>query len=325
LPEDGPVRLGPVPLPAGRRVMAVEGGGQPVAWVTGVDVPDPGWVWSALSGLRGQTGLVPVLLDGAEDDGDYFFFRPADTAEIDRLDAATTLAALWDGQYQDTSGPAVLLDAPLSNRFLGLDRPPPGGHSLGDIAAAILKVMTDPAANAELERLNQIDQRNAVRQPAGPGEPGHREAPEPFPGLAPAAGRVLTQAEREAALGALQPSRIGLVPARRPADVPATVGWVTFGVDPYEFGPVQVSANAVWVGSVLRSFEDRFGASLLHLGPGAELRLLVERPPRTLEHAAMIAAEHSVFCDECAGAGLREVSGIAAALVGAPIWTFWWD
>jgi hypothetical protein len=325
LPEDGPVRLGPVPLPAGRRVLAMEGGGQPVAWVTSVDVPDPGRIWSALSGLRGDTGLVPVLLDGGEDEEDYFFFRPVGSAEIDQLDAATTLAALWDGRYEDTSGPAALWDAPLSNRFLGLDQPAPGGHSLGDIAAAIVKVMMDPAANAELERLNEIDRRNAGQQPAGPGEPGHHPQAEPFPGLAPATGGGLTQAEREAAFAALQPARIGLVAARRPADVPAAVGWVTFGVDPYEFGPVQVPANAVWVGSVLRSFEDRFGASLLHLGPGAELRLLVERPPRTLEHATAIAAEHSVFCDECAGQGLREVSDIAATLVGAPIWTFWWD
>jgi hypothetical protein len=53
--------------------------------------------------------------------------------------------------------------------------------------------------------------------------------------------------------------------------------------------------------------------------------LLVHRPPRTLEHASRIAAEHSVFCDECAGQGLREALAIAAALIGAPIWTFWWD
>jgi Domain of unknown function (DUF4253) len=64
---------------------------------------------------------------------------------------------------------------------------------------------------------------------------------------------------------------------------------------------------------------------LLKLGPGAELRLLVDQPPRTLEHATQIAAEHSVFCDECAGQGLREIPEIAVALVAAPIWTFWWD
>jgi len=38
LPEDGPAWLGPVRLPAGRRVVAFEDSGQPVAWVTSTDV-----------------------------------------------------------------------------------------------------------------------------------------------------------------------------------------------------------------------------------------------------------------------------------------------
>jgi hypothetical protein len=97
--------------------MAMEGDGRPVAWVTSVDVPDPGRAWSALSDLRGRTGLVPVLLDGQEDEEDYFFFAPASVAEIDQLDAATVLTELWDGEHQDTSDPAVFWDAPLSMEF----------------------------------------------------------------------------------------------------------------------------------------------------------------------------------------------------------------
>jgi len=127
--------------------MAVEGDGEPVAWVTGADVPDSGRVWSALWDLRGQTGLMPVLLDGGEDEQDYFFYWPPKVAEVDRLDAGTVLAAFWDGQFEDTSGPAELYDTPLSNEFLGLGQPPPGGHGLGDIVSAIVKVMTDPSAN----------------------------------------------------------------------------------------------------------------------------------------------------------------------------------
>lgn len=319
------MRLGPVPLPAGRRVTAFAGDGEPVAWVTSVDVPEPGRVWAALSGLRGQTGLMPVLLDGEEDGENYFFHWPPNTEEVDRLDAGTVLSAFWDGQFEDTSGPAGLYDMPLSREFLGLGQPPPGGHGLGDIASAIFNVMTDPSAQAELERLNELDRRNAVPLPFPLAEPDPPER-RPFPGLAPPADGTLSQAERDAALASLRPARIGLIPARRPADVPAAAGWGCFGVDgPAEFGPVRTSANAVWVGSVLRSFEDRFGATLLKLGPGAELRLLVDRPPRTLEHATQIAAEHSVFCDECAGQGLRRIPDIAAALAGAPIWTFWWD
>jgi hypothetical protein len=63
LPDEGPVRLGPVTLPAGRLVMGNQPR-EPVAWAT-ID-PLPGWdqVWVALSELHPQTGLVPILLDG---------------------------------------------------------------------------------------------------------------------------------------------------------------------------------------------------------------------------------------------------------------------
>jgi Domain of unknown function (DUF4253) len=74
---------------------------------------------------------------------------------------------------------------------------------------------------------------------------------------------------------------------------------------------------------VLRSWEDRFGARLIDVG-FTEIRLLVERPPRTLAAARRIAGEHYVLCDEC-GEGLRDISRIAASLVNAPIWAFWWD
>jgi Domain of unknown function (DUF4253) len=345
LPDNGPARLGPVDLPAGRRVLASEGPGgealgaeslgtentgtentaQPLAWVTSVDVPEPGPVWAQLSGLRGQTGLVPVLLDGEADEEDYFFFRRADIAEIDGLDGATVLAAWWEANQEDPSESGATWDTPLSRQFLGLDTPPPEGHGLGDIAGAVLRVMMDPSANAELSQLSELDRRNALPLPFQPREPEPDDKAGPFRGLAPPADGGLSRAEREGALASLPPARIGLVPAARPADVPALVGWVTFGVDPYCFGPVQVSANGVWVAAVLRSFEDRFGATLLSLGPGADMQLLVERPPRTLEHATRVAAEHSVFADECAGRGLGRISEIAAAIVGAPIWTFWWD
>jgi Domain of unknown function (DUF4253) len=54
--------------------------------------------------------------------------------------------------------------------------------------------------------------------------------------------------------------------------------------------------------SVLRSWEDRFAACLIDVG-SAEIRLLVERPPRTLAAAQRIAAEHYVLADR-SGEGL---------------------
>lgn len=74
---------------------------------------------------------------------------------------------------------------------------------------------------------------------------------------------------------------------------------------------------------MLRSWEDRFGAVLVDVGFD-EIRLLVGRPPRNLQAAERIAAEHFALADECTD-GSREIPSIATSLVKAPIWTFWWD
>jgi hypothetical protein len=79
------------------------------------------------------------------------------------------------------------------------------------------------------------------------------------------------------------------------------------------------------VGAVLRSWEERFGARLLRIGPNADVRLLVERPPRTLEQATLIANEHWAFADEFNGEAPTGLSDVAPAIVGRPFWDFWWD
>jgi len=132
--------------------------------------------------------------------------------------------------------------------------------------------------------------------------------------LAPHEAGKLSMAECQQVLGALSPAPIGLVPARRPADVLPTVGWRTTGRFP----------TSLPIAAVLRSWEARFGARLLDVGPGAQIRLLVERPPRGMEAAERVAAEHFAFCDESAGQGLHDIAGIAASLVNAPVWTCWW-
>ncbi len=135
-----------------------------------------------------------------------------------------------------------------------------------------------------------------------------------FPGLAAPETAALGAEQLRTAVDAIGPARIGLVPAGRPADVLPRLGWS--GVVNWFDSPLPVAA-------VLRSWEDRFGARLLEVG-FADIKLLVERPPRSLAAAEQIAAEHYVFCDEC-GAALTGIRSIAASLVSAPIWSFWWD
>ncbi len=149
----------------------------------------------------------------------------------------------------------------------------------------------------------------------------HAPFSQQFPGLAPPADATPATPDRRRALSMVPAARVGLVASQRPADVLPIVGWTTFD-EFYE--PVPVS-NATWIAAILRSWEDRFAATLLNVGPRTQIRLLVRRPPQTPEAAQRIAAEHYAFADGCGDGQLRDISGIASRLVNAPIWTFWWD
>jgi hypothetical protein len=102
LPDEGELQVGPVSLPAGKWVYE-EDEGTPVAWVTLDEVPDPGTVWTALSGESASSGLVPFMLDHLLgepsrpwDSGE--FWNVADPARRDRFDVAAFLEQLWDGK-----------------------------------------------------------------------------------------------------------------------------------------------------------------------------------------------------------------------------------
>ncbi len=120
-------------------------------------------------------------------------------------------------------------------------------------------------------------------------------------------------------LGSLPPAHVCLVAAGRPADVLTVTGWQAS--DAWD-SPLLVSA-------VLRSWEDRFGARLLQLGPSAEIRLLVDRPPRTLAAAQAVAVEACAFghawIDQEHSVELTALSDIVPQLLNAPVWAFWWD
>jgi Domain of unknown function (DUF4253) len=133
-----------------------------------------------------------------------------------------------------------------------------------------------------------------------------------FPGLAQPEEHQLNPGQAERVLRGLGAARVGLVPAERPADALPALGWN------------QALVTAVPLAAVLRSWEDRFGARLLRVG-FAEISVLAQRPPRTLESAQHLAAEHWAFCNEFGGTGLHDVPRIATSLMNSPIWTFWWD
>lgn len=248
--------------------------------------------------------------------------RPVAWATVDSVpEPGRVWAALWAAHSRTGLVPILLdgLEGDTSHpwndgEFVGpLDISRLDGLDPGRVIGAMWARMLEPVHEGEKEDFG-LAQRRA---------PFTRQ----FPGLAPPEHTPLNAAERQHALDVVLPqmrltllprpaSRIGLIAAVRPADVLPVIGWE--GVT--NRGPEFLLPLA----AVLRSWEERFGACLIDVG-FAEIRLLVERPPRTLEAATRIAAEHYVLCDECAGEGLRDISRIAASLVNAPIWAFWWD
>jgi hypothetical protein len=143
---------------------------------------------------------------------------------------------------------------------------------------------------------------------------------EQFPGLAPAQEQALTEAELAQALDWFGSARIGLVPAARPADVLALVGYN---------GTVNRYGTPELVSAVLRSWEDRFGAVLLEVGFN-HIRLLARRPPRTLRDAQAVAAELWPICSEFwpidrPDTAVCEIGSIAECILNIPIWSMWWD
>jgi hypothetical protein len=112
-----------------------------------------------------------------------------------------------------------------------------------------------------------------------------------------------------------------LVPATRPADAMAQLGW---------FGACNWSLTGADIAAVLRTWEDRFGAYLVSIGV-AEFDLVVTRPPTTDEQCLLLADEHYAFCPDNFSPQIyaEPVSytreEYAEQLRGARRWHFWWD
>jgi hypothetical protein len=73
--------------------------------------------------------------------------------------------------------------------------------------------------------------------------------------------------------------------------------------------------------AVLKRWYDQYGAELVGVMPDTvEMRVL--RPPRTRDEALKLAWEHFAYCQDLLGYG---IDAIAAHLLNAPVWYFWWD
>lgn len=140
-----------------------------------------------------------------------------------------------------------------------------------------------------------------------------------FPGLArKSALRVdpLAEAGNTASILARRGTyRLGLIRVKRPADAPAALGWT---------GMLKSTDQLEAISAVLRSWEDRFGATLIVLGFD-ELELSVAAPPRSQGRALVLAAEHRSFSVRSFSGQPGTLREYAGGLVHRRHWRFSWD
>lgn len=154
-----------------------------------------------------------------------------------------------------------------------------------------------------------------------PWEPDPGPPYEQWPGLAPAVDAAegndpeqvppLVLADLLADPRGLGEPYLVLVPAARSADIPAVMAWDA------DVPHVQLSA-------MLRSWEDRFGIRVVAFHH-AWIYVSVARPPRTAAHAAHVALEHVLTGAYNVNEGWPPFADYAASLLGARLWSFWWD
>jgi len=107
---------------------------------------------------------------------------------------------------------------------------------------------------------------------------------------------------------------IVLVPATESWQVPCLLGYGGWNECP---APEEHSA-------VLKRWQERYGATLVAMTSDT-IELAVDRPPRSRDDALALAREHYVYCADIVDQGTRTIEALAAALLNAPVWFFWWD
>jgi hypothetical protein len=107
---------------------------------------------------------------------------------------------------------------------------------------------------------------------------------------------------------------VALVPTTRPWEVAAHLRLGDWNEHP---------APAAHV-AMHRSWHERYGAEIVGATHDVvEMRVL--RPPGDREGALELALEQYVYCADIVQQGTDSIEALAAGLVEAPVWYFWWD
>jgi hypothetical protein len=76
---------------------------------------------------------------------------------------------------------------------------------------------------------------------------------------------------------------------------------------------------------VMRRWEGEYGAELVEMKSQAVLQFRVTPPPHDRRSAMKLAAEHYLYCPDRVSQGTGTIERLAAQLLDAPVWYFWFD
>ena len=73
-----------------------------------------------------------------------------------------------------------------------------------------------------------------------------------------------------------------------------------------------------------RYWGEKYGATVASITSDV-VEFTVARPPQTREEALQLAREHYLYCADIVDQRVESIEALAATLLNAPVWFFWWD
>ena len=223
------------------------------------------------------------------------------TALMQSLAALFPKTGLWPVHVDGDSLQSPRFDGALSG---------PDTRTLDAIEVLTSIVRSGPPADIEVDKSRLPELAFTVStDPARIAQPSRRRWPVPWRRRG-AADPMSTEQLLPLGNGGLL-----LVPVHRPADVPKALGWQ---------GAADHGAAGEQISAILRSWEDRFDATLVGIGSDA-MELSVPALSFTDdEQIHRLVSEHYAFCPDNLDLS-HDIDDYIADLPGSRRWSFWWS
>src|SRR5205823_214172 len=76
--------------------------------------------------------------------------------------------------------------------------------------------------------------------------------------------------------------------------------------------------------ALFKYWSERYGATVACIASDV-VEFTVARPPKSRAEAMELANQHYVYCTDIVDQGVETLEALAATLLNAPTWYFWWD